>query len=196
MKVLLLIAYLIVCAVIIMAVPPIVAEFPDYADFSIMDAGQAVLVCLILAGIVGYFIYQDKEEAPAATLCVGPVDKNARGHGHLHVQHAGIFRRRCDYLRLLRRRANERGKETLLQSHRRSRWAAGVAWGMVNVIALIYTVIGRNTLAIQFVNSVIGAATAVLVFYCAQHVYRNMRAARIAAICVAFFPARSCPRRG
>ena len=43
------------------------------------------------------------------------------------------------------------------------------AWGMVNLIALIYTVIGRNTLAIQFVNSVIGAATAVLVFYCAQH---------------------------
>ena len=47
------------------------------------------------------------------------------------------------------------------------------AWGMVNVIALIYTVIGRNTLAIQFVNSVIGAATAVLVFYCAQHVYQK-----------------------
>ena len=34
MKVLLLIAYLIVCAVIILAVPPIVAEFPDYANFS------------------------------------------------------------------------------------------------------------------------------------------------------------------
>ena len=26
-----------------------------------IDAGQAVLVCLILAGIAGYFIYQDKE---------------------------------------------------------------------------------------------------------------------------------------
>ena len=72
MKVLLLIAYLIVCAVI-MALPPIVAEFPDYANFSIMDAGQAVLVCLIFAGIAGYFIYQDKEgrRFPAATLCVG-----------------------------------------------------------------------------------------------------------------------------
>ena len=62
------------------------------------------------------------------------------------------------------------------------------AWGMVNIIALIYSIIGRNTLAIQFVNSVIGAATAVLVFHCAQHVYQNIRVARIAAICVAFFP--------
>jgi 4-amino-4-deoxy-L-arabinose transferase-like glycosyltransferase len=62
------------------------------------------------------------------------------------------------------------------------------AWGMVNLIAVIYTVIGRNTLAIQFVNSVIGAATAVLIFHCAQRVYQNVRVARIAAICVAFFP--------
>jgi len=62
------------------------------------------------------------------------------------------------------------------------------AWGMVNLISVIYSIIGRNTLAIQFVNSVIGAATAILVFHCAQHVYKNTRVARIAAICVAFFP--------
>ena len=71
------------------------------------------------------------------------------------------------------------------------------AWGMVNVIALIYTVIGRNTLAIQFVNSVIGAATAVLVFYCAQHVYR--KCARSANSCYLrrVFPiARSLVRAG
>src|ERR1051325_1379303 len=68
MKVLLLISYLIVCAVIILVVPSIVTEFPAYANFSIFDAGQAVLVCMVLAGAAGYFIYQDKAEGGSFLL--------------------------------------------------------------------------------------------------------------------------------
>src|SRR5215207_4965806 len=61
MKILLLISYLIVCGVIIVAVPTIVSEFPDYTHYSVFDGGQAILVCLILASVAGYFVYQDKE---------------------------------------------------------------------------------------------------------------------------------------
>jgi hypothetical protein len=42
MKVVLLIAYLVVSAVVIVTLPPIVAEFPEYVQFSMIDAGQAL----------------------------------------------------------------------------------------------------------------------------------------------------------
>jgi 4-amino-4-deoxy-L-arabinose transferase-like glycosyltransferase len=64
----------------------------------------------------------------------------------------------------------------------------GVGWGMVYVVAAIYWILGRNPLAIQYVNCVIGAATAVIIYLCAQHIFRNNRVARAAAIFVAFYP--------
>src|SRR5439155_12498489 len=64
----------------------------------------------------------------------------------------------------------------------------GFAWGMVYAVALIYGIVGRNMLAIQFFNCVLGAATAPIIFMCAQEVYKNTRVAKLAAIAVAFYP--------
>jgi hypothetical protein len=61
-------------------------------------------------------------------------------------------------------------------------------WGMVYLVAAVYGIIGRNMLAIQFMNAVFGAATAVIIFLCAHHVFNNLRVARIAGIAVAFYP--------
>ncbi|HJU53937.1 MAG TPA: glycosyltransferase family 39 protein [Pyrinomonadaceae bacterium] len=61
-------------------------------------------------------------------------------------------------------------------------------WGMIYLVAGIYGVTGRNMLAIQFLNAVVGAATAPVIFLCAKHIFQNMRVARIAAIFAAFFP--------
>jgi 4-amino-4-deoxy-L-arabinose transferase-like glycosyltransferase len=61
-------------------------------------------------------------------------------------------------------------------------------WGMPYIVAAIYGIVGRNQLAVQFVNSVVGAATAPLIFLCAQHLFENTRVARMSAILVAFFP--------
>src|ERR1044071_2132984 len=61
MKVILAFWYLLLCGVIVFAVPPIVSEFPDYEKFSSVDAAQAVLVCMVLASVVGYFTYRNKE---------------------------------------------------------------------------------------------------------------------------------------
>ena len=61
-------------------------------------------------------------------------------------------------------------------------------WGMVYMIAAVYRVIGRNMLAIQYLNAVIGAATAPLIFLCAYDVFKNRRVAAIASIAVAFYP--------
>ena len=192
MKVVLLIAYLIVSAVVILTLPPIVAEFPDHAQFSMIDAGQALLVCFLLAGTVGYFVYQDKEAGAflarlfAWALLIRMLV--AMGIFMFNMQEFfGGDAITYDFFGYAQMKAWQ-GDTFYKAIADRFMGGQASAWGMVNLIAVIYTVIGRNTLAIQFVNSVIGAATAVLIFHCALRVYQNVRVARIAAICVAFFP--------
>src|SRR5258708_1401713 len=59
---------------------------------------------------------------------------------------------------------------------------------MVYLVAAIYSIVGRNMLAVQFFNAVVGAATAPIIFLCAQQVYGNRKVARLAALAVAFYP--------
>lgn len=62
------------------------------------------------------------------------------------------------------------------------------AWGMLYLVAFIYGLIGRNALAIQFFNAVLGAATATIIFLCAKHIFQNIKVARVAGLFVAFYP--------
>ena len=64
----------------------------------------------------------------------------------------------------------------------------GSGWGMVYLVGAIYSILGRNMLAVQLVNSVIGAVTSVIIFLCAHQVFKNVRVARLAGIAVAFYP--------
>ncbi len=66
---------------------------------------------------------------------------------------------------------------------------SGPGWGMNYLVAGLYTVFGRNVFAAQTFCAVIGAATAPMVFLCAQRIYSNLRAAKTAAVIVAVFPA-------
>ncbi|MCA1594793.1 MAG: glycosyltransferase family 39 protein [Acidobacteria bacterium] len=59
---------------------------------------------------------------------------------------------------------------------------------MPYLVAGMYYVVGRNMLAVQFFNAVVGAATAPVIFLCARHIFQNVRVARLAAFFVAFFP--------
>jgi 4-amino-4-deoxy-L-arabinose transferase-like glycosyltransferase len=59
---------------------------------------------------------------------------------------------------------------------------------MVYLVAAIYGLVGRNMLAVQFFNAVVGAATAPIIFLCARHIFQNMRVAKVATLFVAFFP--------
>jgi hypothetical protein len=61
-------------------------------------------------------------------------------------------------------------------------------WGMDYVVASIYFVVGRNMLAVQFFNAVVGAATAPIIFLCARHIFQNLRVAKLATLSVAFYP--------
>ena len=77
------------------------------------------------------------------------------------------------------------------QSENLSAASAGLGasgYGMLYIVAGIYTVVGRNMLAVQFFNAVLGAATAPVIFLCARHIFQNLRVARIAGVFVAFYP--------
>jgi hypothetical protein len=63
-----------------------------------------------------------------------------------------------------------------------------VVWGMPYLVAGIYAIVGRNVLAVQFFNAICGAAAAIVVYVCAQHIFQNVRVARVAALLVAFYP--------
>jgi hypothetical protein len=65
---------------------------------------------------------------------------------------------------------------------------SGSGWGMLYMVAAIYKVVGQNMLAVQFVNSVLGAATAPLAYIIALEIFPIHRVARICAILTAFFP--------
>jgi 4-amino-4-deoxy-L-arabinose transferase-like glycosyltransferase len=64
----------------------------------------------------------------------------------------------------------------------------GSGWGMLYVVAVIYELVGRNSFAVQLFNAVLGAATAVIVYRIAEHLFDNRRVAKIAALFVAFYP--------
>jgi hypothetical protein len=67
-------------------------------------------------------------------------------------------------------------------------WALAGGWGMVSLVAAIYGLVGRNMLAVQFFNAVVGAATAPIIFLCARQIFQNVRVAKVAAFSVAFYP--------
>src|SRR6266850_353773 len=58
---------------------------------------------------------------------------------------------------------------------------AASGWGMLYMVAAIYKIVGRNTLAVQYVNAVLGAATAPLAFMISMEIFPNKRVARICA---------------
>ena len=61
-------------------------------------------------------------------------------------------------------------------------------WGMDYTVGAIYWVVGRNMLAVQFFNAVVGAATAPVIFLCARQIFQNMRVAKIVTLFVTFYP--------
>ena len=65
---------------------------------------------------------------------------------------------------------------------------ASSGWGMLYLVAVIYKIIGQNMLATQYVNSVLGAATAPLAYMISLELFPNKRVARVTALLTAFFP--------
>lgn len=160
---------------------------------TVVDTGKAVFLCAVLASLAGLYSYRQGEDgglllkifvsALLLRLIVGTFififsAQNFFGGDALTYDYIGFAQ--------LQAWGGERYFEAIVKSFVGS--ADASAWGMIYFVAAVYGLIGRNMLAIQFINSVLGALTAPIIFLCAQHVFNNRRVARLAAMAVAFYP--------
>jgi hypothetical protein len=186
--------YILLCVGIVIFVPPLVVPYvSDYGVFTAFDAAKAVLLCTALATIAGYYSYK----------------RDIDGRFLLRLFVAGLITRIVIGLAIFAFRGQDFfggdaltydffgqaqllgwGGDKYFQSiaNQFVRSGQSSGWGMVYLVAAVYGLVGRNMLAVQMMNSVIGAATAVVIYLCAHQVFRNSRVARIAGIAVAFYP--------
>lgn len=65
----------------------------------------------------------------------------------------------------------------------------GPGWGMAYLVGGIYSVLGKNMYAAQSFCAVFGAATAPMIYFCAEKIFHNRRVAKLSALSIAVFPA-------
>ncbi len=184
---------LLVCGLIVLAVPTLVAPFSaDYGIVTVFDTSKAVLLCVGLAVVAGFVAYRQGGNGPfLLKLFVSALlIRMLLGTGIFIFKAQEFFGGDAityDWYGTAQLRGwyGEKYYEALVKGFVGEGQSA---WGMVNMVAVVYAGLGRNMLAIQFVNSVLGAATAIIIFLCAQQVYQNLRVARFAAVAVAFYP--------
>jgi 4-amino-4-deoxy-L-arabinose transferase-like glycosyltransferase len=194
MNALLTLLYLVGCVAIVILVPPLVAPHANYYGLiTEVETAKAVMFCTVLAALGGLYAYKQE----------------AHGQFLLRLFAAGLLARMLVAVAIFGFHGQEffggdaitydfYGNAQMLGwagdkyfqsiANQFVRSGEGSGWGMVYLVAAVYGIIGRNMLAIQFMNSVFGAATAVVVFLCAQQVFHNFRVARLAGIAVAFYP--------
>lgn len=184
---------LIVCAVIVLAVPVFASPWGiEYGVANVFDSGRAVLLCAILATLAGLIISRQPGSAEfllkifvaglLVRLVLGTVIFLFRGQ-----EFFGGDALTYDYLGAAQLKLW--GGDRYYWQVVKPFFVKGIGgWGMIYLVASIYAVVGRNVLAVQFVNAVLGAATAPIIYLCALEVFNNTKVARISAIAVAFFP--------
>ncbi len=194
MNALLTLLYLALCVAIVIFVPTLVAPFVvDYGVVSTVDTAKAVLLCTALAAVAGFYAYRQGSDgafllrlfiaALLLRMIVGTAIFVFKGQ-----EFFGGDAITYDYYGLAQLRGWHGDKYYASIANIFVQQGESSGWGMVYFVAGIYQIVGRNLLAVQFVNSVIGAATAVIIFLCAHQVFKNLSVARIASIAVAFYP--------
>jgi hypothetical protein len=184
---------LVVGVLIVFVVPPLVAPFQaEYGVVSFFDVSKAVLLCSALAllagwysskqGVHGKFLLKVFMAALLLRVVLGTIIFAFNGQ-----EFFGGDALTYDFFGLAQLKAwgGDRYQAVLVQ---RFVGSGGSGWGMVYMVAAVYGLLGRNMLAVQFVNAVLGALTATVIFLCAQSVFSNSRVSRLAALAVAFYP--------
>lgn len=192
---------LLLVAFIVLAVPTIVA--PHSAEYQMVftsfDSAKAVLLCGVLATFAGWVFYRQGDNAlflvqifVAALLIrvlLGTLifmfnGRDFFGGDAIHYDFYGTAQ--------MMAWRGDRYYQGIMNSYiaRETGQGGGLAgaWGMHNMVALVYALVGRNVLAVQMVIAVMGAATVPVIYLCASHVFKNARIARLSAFAVAFYP--------
>ncbi len=180
---------------IILFVPSLVAQYtPIYGQVGMIDCLKAVLFCAAIAGVAGWLIYKsDSEEGTFLlrlflfALLLRVLIATVIFVFNLQTFFGGDALT-YDFVGGAQLESWNGNYSSLAVVNLFVGKGEGSGWGMVYLVAAIYGAIGRNMLAVQFFNAVIGAATAPIIFLCAQQVYGNRKVSRLAAFGVAFFP--------
>lgn len=194
MNALLTLLYLLLSIGIVIFVPPMVAPFANvYGIFTGFDAAKAVLLCTGLAAIAGFYSYKRPNDGPfllrlfvaglLVRIVIGLAIFTFRGQDFF-----GGDALTYDFFGNAQLLGWGGDKYSQLLANQFVRGGEGSGWGMVYLVAAVYGLVGRNLLAVQLMNSVFGAATAIIIYLCAQQVFKNSRVARVAGIAVAFYP--------
>lgn len=186
--------YLLLCVGIVIFLPPFVVPFiNDYGVITQFDIAKAVLLCTALATIIGFYVYKREENgtqllrlfvaALIARMVIAVIIFAFRGQ-----EFFGGDALTYDYFgnALMIGWGGDKFYQGIANQYIRA--GLGSGWGMIYLVGAVYSVVGRNLLAMQLVNAVFGAATAVVIYLCAFHVFQNSRVARVAGIAVAFYP--------
>jgi hypothetical protein len=181
---------LLVGALIVLAVPSMAA--PHAVDYSMtingFYTGKAMLLCTAFAGLAGWYAYRQEQHGLfllqifIAALLVRLIVASLI-FANYGQEFFGGDAFTYDFLgqTQLQAWAGDSYARVLLQNRMSG-------WGMSYFVGSVYAVIGRNMLAIQLINAVMGAVTAVVVFIAAQEVFTNSRVSKVAAVSIAFYP--------
>ena len=189
MKSFLSISCLVVGVFVVVAVPSIATS--NATDLGVITAaytGKAVLVCIATAALASLYLWRLNDHAAfllklfivalLIRVIVGSLIFAFRGQDFF-----GGDALTYDFLGRTQLSAwtGDPYAQTLLRNR-----VSG--WGMGYFVGSVYALIGPNMLAIQFINAVLGAVTAAIIFVCTQEVFNNSRVSRLAAFAVAFYP--------
>ncbi len=175
-------------------VPPLAAPYESlYGDVSVLSCAKALAVCAfasVWAGVLirripshgsyllKLFLFALVTRVVIATAIFVFNGQDFFGGDAWTYDHFGVVQ--------MNAWSGDRSAQTTVD------WFIGTgsasSWGMLYIVAGIYSIIGRNMLAIQLFNAVLGAATAAIMFLCAEHVFNNRSVARVAGLAVAFYP--------
>ena len=194
MNALLTLLYLLFCIGIVIFVPTLVAPYAaDYGTVTGFDTAKAVILCTALASVAGFWVYKNGVEGRfllrlfIAALLVRMVLATA-----IFVYHAQEFfggdAITYDYFGNAQLFGWWGDKYYQSIANKFVAGGEGSGWGMVYLVAAVYALVGRNMLAVQLMNAVLGAATAVIIYLCSHQVFKNVKVARVAAFAVAFYP--------
>ena len=157
------------------------------------DGAGATLVALPVAALAAWFIYRPKidQRFLVRLFAAGLLVRLFVGTMIFAFQQQGFFGGDAltyDYFgfALMKTWEGDRSYQYLVDLF--SGGGAASGWGMLYLVATIYKIIGQNMLATQYVNSVLGAATAPLAYMISLELFPNKRVARVCALLTAFFP--------
>lgn len=178
--------FLLLACVLVIALGVVVVPFPD--------GPVAVLVVAVLAGFSVFLFrqYTNEKEFITTIFLVGLAIRMGVGvFIHVYDQRAffGGDARAYDMAGAAIANVWQGTSGLTVEQVNQNNSTVDVGWGMNYFVAIIYYIFGRNIYAAQSICAVVGAATAPMVYFCANKIFHNIKVAKVSAVLTALFPA-------